>query len=235
LTVNAGPPGTDESRQRDTSNLLARHTSRQKHYEGVQLVREIILQVFVLSLDGVIQTEGTDFEKYYAELPDDAAHERALVESIGNASLHAVGRVTYESMAQYFPNVTHEEGANPMSTSAIDEAMNRIPKVVFSNTLDSADWAQTTIVRGDTKEELERLRHGGDGYVLVHGGVSFARSLVELDVVDEYRITVCPYVAGTGPRLFPDGLAARTLELVSCDTFSNGLVWLVYRRRHKAR
>ncbi len=187
--------------------------------------------MFALSLDGVIQTEGTDFEKYYAELPDDRAHERAIVESIANAILHAVGRVTYESMAQYFPNVTHEDGANPMTTSAIDEAMNRIPKAGFSKTLDFADWARTTIVRGDTKEELERLRHGGDGYILVHGGASFAGALVELDVVDEYRITVCPYVAATGPRLFPAEQAARTLELVSCDSFSNGLVRLVYRRR----
>ena len=84
-------------------------------------------------------------------------------------------------------------------------ATNAGRKVLFSRTLTVADWANTTIASGDLAEQIDRLRRGGDGYIVVHGGIGLWRSLARLDLIDEYRVTLVPYVAGEGPRLFEDG------------------------------
>ena len=81
--------------------------------------------------------------------------------------------------------------------------MNEIPKVVFSNSLASADWGETTIAAGDLAEAVTRLKQErSGGYLLAHGGARFARSLVETGLIDEYRLVVHPVVLGAGERLF---------------------------------
>ena len=184
-------------------------------------MRPVVLQVADYSLDGIIGEEDTEFFKYCRAVPDHPDDEAWLVGSLESAGVHVVGRVTYEGMAQYFPTA---EGP-------IADAMNRIPKVVFSRTLKTAGWTDTTVVAGDIAAEFDKLRQQGTGDILVHGGVSFARTLVELDVPDEYRLTVYPYLAGTGQTLFAGLDGARPLELVSSTSFGNGIVALTYRRR----
>ena len=183
-------------------------------------MRPVVLQVLDYSLDGIIGEEGTEFFEYCRAVPDHPDDEAWMAGSLERAGVHVVGRVTYQGMAEYFPG----------KTDPIAEAMNRIPKVVFSRTLRATDWGNTTIVSGDLAAELGKLREQGTGDVLVHGGVSFARSIVEHDLADEYRLTVFPYLAGTGRKLF-DGLPGpRPLELVSSISFANGIVALTYRR-----
>jgi dihydrofolate reductase len=70
---------------------------------------------------------------------------------------------------------------------------------------------------------------GGDGYIVVHGGISFWQSLARLDLIDEYRVTLVPYLAGEGARLFEDVGKSRSFELLSSTAFSSGLQ-LDYRR-----
>ena len=77
---------------------------------------------------------------------------------------------------------------------------------------------------------VTRLRRGGDGYIIVDGGISLWRSLARLDLIDEYVVTLVPYLAGEGPRLFADAGPARPLDLLSSTAFSSGLQ-LRYRRR----
>jgi dihydrofolate reductase len=184
-------------------------------------MRPVVLQVFDYSLDGIIGEENTEFYEYCRAVPEDPAYEAWLVSSLERAGLHIMGRATYEEMAQHFPT----------ATDAIADLMNRTPKAVFSRTLPAADWAGSTIIRGDTAGELDALRRHGDGEILAHGGVTFAQSLARLDVVDEYRLTVYPYLAGSGRPLFTDGAKPRELELVSGTTLAGGMLGLVYRRR----
>jgi dihydrofolate reductase len=108
--------------------------------------------------------------------------------------------------------------------------MNAARKVVFSRTLTTAEWANTTIAAGDMTEEIDKLRQGGDGHIVVWGGVSFWRSLMQLDLIDEFRLDLHPYVAGEGTRLFDDVPKSYRLDLVSSTAFSNGTVGLQYRR-----
>ena len=90
--------------------------------------------------------------------------------------------------------------------------LNAARKVVFSRTLKTADWANTTIAAGDTTEEIDKLRRGCDGHIVVWGGVRLWRSLMRLDLIDELQLSLFPYVAGEGTRLFerrPQVLPAR--------------------------
>jgi dihydrofolate reductase len=91
-------------------------------------------------------------------------------------------------------------------------------------------WANTTIAAGDTTEEIDKLRRGGDGHIIVSGGISFWRSLMRLDLIDEFRVTLFPYLAGEGTRLFDDVGKSRRLDLVSSIAWSNGTIELEYRR-----
>lgn len=182
-------------------------------------MRPVVLQVFEMSLDGIIGEENTPFFDYCRALPDDPGLEAWLAGCLERAGVHIMGRVTYEGMAKHFPT----------ATGPIADAMNRTPKRVFSRTLPSADWPETTIARGDLAGELDALRRSGTGEILAHGGAGFVRSLARLDLADEYRLTVLPFVAGTGRTLFAD-VAPRQLELVSSSGFADGSVSLVYRR-----
>jgi dihydrofolate reductase len=114
----------------------------------------------------------------------------------------------------------------PGGSGPFAKPMNEIPKVVFSNSLASADWAETTIAAGDLAEAITRLKHErSGGYLLAHGGTRFARSLVETGLIDEYRLVVHPVVLGAGQRLFN---APPTIEPTSTTTFSRGAVAHVF-------
>ncbi len=72
---------------------------------------------------------------------------------------------------------------------------------------------------------------GCDGYIVIHGGISLWRSLARLDLIDEYLVTLVPYVAGEGPRLFEDAGKSRQLDLESSTAFSSGLLLRYGRHR----
>jgi dihydrofolate reductase len=186
-------------------------------------VRKVVVQVFDYSLDGIIGEEDTDFSEFCRELPDDSALEAWQLGAFERADVHIMGRRMYQGAAQFFPTAPAD---HPYA-----EFMNSATKVVFSSTLTTADWANTTIVNGDTAAEIEKLRQEGDGDIMAHGGISFVQSLVRLDLADEYRLSVSPYLAVSGPTLFADIAEPRPLELVSGTSFGNGMVGLVYRRR----
>src|SRR5664279_1221656 len=146
-----------------------------------------------------------------------------LTQKIGvyqSAHAHIMGRAAYEGMA----------GALPTADHPFSGIMNAARKVAFSRTLRSAEWANTTIAAGDMTVEIDKLRGGGDGHIVVWGGVSFWRSLMRLDLIDEFRLDLHRYVAGEGTRRFDDVPKSYRLDLVSSTEFSNGTVGLKYRR-----
>ena len=184
-------------------------------------MRKLIARVFDYSLDGVVATEDTEFFQFCRDLPDDPAEDARGSEFYAAADLHVMGRAAYQSMASYFPTATDDPNAGPL---------NAARKVVFSRTLKTAGWATTTIASGDLAEEVDKLRRGGDGYIVVHGGITLWRSLARLDLIDEYRVTLVPYLAGEGGvRLFENAGQSYRLDLLSSTAFSSGLE-LQYRR-----
>jgi dihydrofolate reductase len=192
-----------------------------KRDERECLMRKVVARIFDYSVDGVISEEGTEFFQYCRDLPDDPAQVARTLSFYEQADLHIMGRVHYQGMAQYFPTaVDHPYAA----------ALLAARKIVFSSTLQTAgDLANSTINSGDLAEEIHKLKQDGDGYIAAHGGVRFWRSLMRLDLIDEYRVTVFPYLAVKGPRLFDDLEKPRQLGLVSSTAFGNGTLELAYR------
>jgi dihydrofolate reductase len=167
-----------------------------------------------ISLDGFVAPIDGSTDWVVAGRSDDGAAWN--VETLSNASAHLVGAATYAEWATYWPS----------ASGPFAEPMNEIPKVVFSNSLASADWGDTTIAAGDLAETVTRLKEERpDGYLLAQGGVRFARSLVETGLIDEYRLVVHPVVLGAGERLFT---APLTIEPTSTIAFSRGAVAHVF-------
>ena len=104
------------------------------------------------------------------------------------------------------------------------------PNEVAVIRLVGAILANTTMAAGNTAEEVDKLRRGGDGHIVVWGGVSFWRSLMRLDLIDEFRQDLYPHVAGEGTRLFDGVPKSYGLDLVSSTASRSGIVELQYRR-----
>ena len=173
----------------------------------------LVLKMSV-SLDGYIAPrDGSTGWEAAGRSPDGADW---VLETVSNASAHLIGAATYARWAGFWPS----------APGPFAEPMNDIPKVVFSNSLQSVDWAGTKIVSGDLHEAMTRLkRERSGGYLLAQGGVRFARSLVETGLIDEYRLVVHPVVLGSGEQLFT---APLTIEPISTTAFSAGAVAHVF-------
>lgn len=185
-------------------------------------MRKLIATVFNYSLDGLLADEGTDFWEFCFDQPENREPgDPAGLDFLRNAYAHVMGRVSYEAIFQAMTTATDHPFAG---------ILDRARKVVFSRTLQTADWANTTIASGDTTEEVDKLRRGGDGYIVVWGGVTLWRSLMQLDLIDELHVSMFPYVAGEGTRLFDGVPASYPLELVSSAASPSGIVELQYRR-----
>ena len=167
-----------------------------------------------ISLDGyVAPADGSSDWEAEGRSSDGAEW---VLDTVSNAGVHLVGAKTYASWADSWP-----DASGPFAAP-----MNEIPKVVFSNSLTSADWGETTIATGDLADAIARLKQErSGGFLLAMGGVRFARSLVRAGLIDEYRLVVLPVVLGAGERLFPAPLA---IEPVSTTAFSSGAVAHVF-------
>jgi dihydrofolate reductase len=173
----------------------------------------LVLKMSV-SLDGYVAPPDGSTDWITAGRSDDGASW--TLETVSNAGAHLIGAATYAEWADYWPS----------ASGPFAEPMNEIPKVVFSNSLRSADWGETTIAAGDLADAITRLKQErSDGYLLAQGGTRFARSLVETGLIDEYRLVVHPVVLGAGEQLFT---APLTIEPVSTTVFSSGAVAHVF-------
>ena len=173
----------------------------------------LVLKMSV-SLDGYVAPPDGSADWVAAGRSPDGA--RWVLETVSNASVHLMGAATYATWAGFWPT----------STGPFAKPMNDIPKVVFSDSLKSADWVETTIVSGDLTEAVTRLKQEHSSrYLLAQGGTRFAQSLVKTGLIDEYRLVIHPVVLGSGERLFT---APLTIEPISTTAFSGGAVAHVF-------
>ncbi len=182
-------------------------------------MRQVILQ-FWISLDGYSCDPFSQLPALMEDI-DDPEQGEYFLDRIGRAGTHIMGRNTYQAMARFWP----EASDNPVAP-----IMNSTPKVVFSRTLESADWPESRIARGDTAEEIAKLKAEPGGEILAHGGIAFQQSLARLDLVDEYRLWVAPAAVGEGAPLFSDLERPLRLRPATSRIFRCGLVELVYTR-----
>ncbi|GAA4902584.1 dihydrofolate reductase [Stackebrandtia albiflava] len=183
-------------------------------------MRKLIACVFNYSLDGLLADPDTGFWDFCFSRPDDPVEITEQAALFDAAEAHIMGRVAYEGMSR----------AMPTSDRLFAPGLNAGRKFVFSTTMKTAEWNNTTVVSGDTIEEVDRIRRGGDGHVIVWGGVRMWRTLMERDLIDEFHVDMYPYVAGRGTRLFDGFLESYPLDLVSSTGFRSGITLLKLRR-----
>ena len=189
---------------------------------------ELTMTTF-LSLDGVMQAPGGPGKDDSNGFPyggwlvphADADMGKTMNEIFTKADAFLLGRTTYDIFAAYWPRITDPN-------DLIASKLNSLPKFVASRTRSAFDWNNTTLVR-DVVKEAAAIRRCFDREVQVHGSCGLAQTLIENDLVDEYRLLVFPVLLGTGKRLFGSGAVPRTLRLVRSSTTSTGVVVSVYR------
>jgi dihydrofolate reductase len=179
-------------------------------------MRKLILGFYV-SIDGK-SADGDNGIRDVMMGIDDPEQEEYFVDQLWEAGAFLMGRNTYEAMAGFWPTSDHPSA----------KAMNEIPKVVFSRTIETADWPETRIARGDTAQEIAALKAEPGKDLVAAGGTQFQQSLIKLGLVDEYRLWVLPAITGKGAPLVPELDEARTLRLVASKVFPSGVLELRY-------
>jgi dihydrofolate reductase len=183
---------------------------------------KIVLMMSV-SLDGYI--EGPDHDISWHRV-DDELHQH-MNDTVRQFAGLLSGRRVYENLAAFWPTADTDPDASAI-TVEFAGIWREIPKVVYSRTLEKADW-NATVVREVVPEEVRALREraGGD---LGLGGAEVAGEFLRQGLVDEFRIYVHPALVGHGTRLFPEADIAASLRLVESRVFGNGVVLLRYER-----
>jgi dihydrofolate reductase len=192
-------------------------------------MRKVIVNEF-MSLDGVVQAPGAvdedtsgGFEHggWHLRYFDDLSQKRVL-ESIVEAGGFLLGRRTYEIFAAYWPNAPEEE-------QVIAEPLNTKPKYVASTTLsDPLEWQNATVLRGDVAEAVAALKQEDGGDLHMIGSTELVQTLIDHDLVDEFRLMIDPVVLGGGKRIFREDGSLRTLRLVDSEVTTTGAVLATY-------
>lgn len=189
---------------------------------------QIAITAFV-TLDGVSQGPGSSTEDtsdgfsrggWFVPHLDQTFVQRAS-EWLDSADGLLFGRRTYTSFARDWPAVTDPE--DPFA-----ERMNSLPKYVVSNTIETGDWAPTTVLRGDSATAVRKLKAQPGRELQIHGSARLGSSLLAAGVVDKVRLVVTPTVLGAGRPQFPHPGSATGLRLVRHEATPSGLVLLEY-------
>ncbi|MEO7733099.1 MAG: dihydrofolate reductase family protein, partial [Kofleriaceae bacterium] len=230
------------------------HEPTQRYKPDVDLTLEDLMRKLMLkmsiSMDGFCaDSDPGGPQQWLFDTADDESNAWE-VSFLKEAGYHAMGSKTYRVMASYWP----------VSTDRFADLMNTIPKVIFTRKGLGADdetitpravaearnnpkgkaipnddiirsWTHPRVAKGDLGEEIAKLKREDGKFIVAYGGASFAQSLIELDVVDEYRFLIHPMVLGAGLPIFTKAQKLMELELVEERRFPKGAVAHVYRRK----
>jgi dihydrofolate reductase len=188
-------------------------------------MRSLVVNTF-MSLDGVMQapggpdedpTGGFELGGWGVNYFDDEMMER-MAES-GPYEL-LLGRGTYEIFAAHWP---YDEGP-------IADHLNSTRKHVASRTLEQVDWNNSTLISGEVADYVRALKEEDGPEIQVHGSPGLIQTLLQHDLIDEYRLWIFPLVLGTGKRFFGEGAVPAGLRLVDSATTKSGVTINVYAR-----
>jgi dihydrofolate reductase len=187
-------------------------------------MRKVIVNEFV-TLDGIAQAPGaadedTDggFEHggWHLRFMEDELAQTWVLGNIVEAGGFLLGRRTYEIFAAYWPNA-------PEEVQVIAEPLNTKPKYVVSRTLsDPLEWQNSTVLQGDVAEAVAALKQEDRGDLSVIGSLELVKTLIEHDLVDEFRLMIDPLVLGS------DDGALRPLRLLDSQVTTTGAFLATY-------
>lgn len=188
-------------------------------------MRKLVLFAHI-SLDGYAgdKNGGLEFLTYDDELQ---LFAEELVRTVGAP---VYGKNTYHLMEGYWPAVLNNPNA---SRNSLEHAkwVHEIPKIVFSTTLESADWNNTMLIKDNIVEEVNRLKQQSGKDLVIFGSPGLAKSFMNLGLIDEYKLTLHPVILGEGISLFDSNKQISALKLLDSTTLRSGVVTLHYTRR----
>jgi dihydrofolate reductase len=181
-------------------------------------VRKVVVSTYA-TLDGVIEDPA-----WSAPYFNDEAQNFARDQLWASDAL-LVGRKTYETFAASWPTREWIEREGDFA-----ERMNGLPKYVASTTLtEPLEWTNSTLLKGDVAAEVGKLKEEPGQDMLMYSSVELMDTLMQHDLIDEYRIWVHPVVLGRGKRLFKEGHGRTDLKLVGATTLGTGVVIFAYQ------
>jgi dihydrofolate reductase len=178
----------------------------------------------MMSLDGYI--EGPNKEFVPPAWSNDLSEQWGNG-NVDNADVMMYGRVCYEGMAAFWP-AAEANTESPPAQREFARKINNKPKIVFSKSLDKADWSNTRVVGANIPEEIAKLRQEPGEELVLLGGADIASTFMQLDLIDEYRLLVSPIVLGGGTPLFKGGIDRFNLKLLDANTLDTGALILRY-------
>lgn len=181
-------------------------------------MRKVIFQMMV-SLDGYFEGPNREIDWHVVE-EEFNTYASGLLDSV---DMLIFGRVTYQLMASYW--------STPFAIRndpVIASKMNALPKIVFSKTLTQADWNNAQLIREQPAQVISRLKQLPGKDMAIFGSSDLALTLIENDLIDEFRIFVAPVVLGAGKPLFKGISGTLDLRLMKTITFKSGVVGLFY-------
>lgn len=188
-------------------------------------MRKLKLQVQI-SVDGFIA--GPNHEMNWMQLPwteDIISYVREITTPV---DLILLGKNLAEGFIPYWeevfknPQSPDYEGGVKFTTTA---------KVVFSKTMQTSKWANTSVVNGDIVEEINKLKNQIGGDIIAYGGAQFVSSLIKHNLIDEYHLMVNPTLIGKGMPIFNEITQNLQLELKECIKFDCGIALFKYIKR----
>lgn len=181
------------------------------------LMRKVVFAINI-TIDGYCGHESV--------IADDELHEY-FTGLLRDSGVDIFGRNTYHLMYPYWHDVAVNQSESK-TTNEFARVFDVMPKIVFSTTLKSVEWNNTTLLHTNLREEIMKLKQqpGKDIFI---GGLSIASQVHQWNLIDEYHFVVHPVIAGAGPRLF-ESSRNQPLKLVGSKTFRSGAVALHYRK-----
>jgi len=169
-----------------------------------------------MSLDGFFEGPNHELDWFVVD-EEFFAYARDMLRGVDTI---VFGRKTYQHMADYWPSAPADE---------IADQMNNLPKIVFSRTLESAEWQNSTLVKSDAIAEISKLKQLPGKDMVILGSASLASFLLQQGLIDEYRVILNPVLLGSGRPLFQDVKQRLRLKLSRTKLFGSGVVVLYYQ------
>jgi dihydrofolate reductase len=182
-------------------------------------MRKLIFQMMI-TLDGYFEGPHREIDWHNV----DAEFNDYAIDLLNNVDVLLFGRVTYQLMASYWPT-----SAAMANDPIVAEKMNSLSKIVFSKTLEKAEWNNTWLLRENVGEEITKLKKQQGKDIAIFGSSELALTLVRLGLIDEFRIFVNPVVLGSGKPVFKGIHDKLNLKLIESKTFRSGNVLLCYQ------
>ncbi len=191
-------------------------------------MRNLAILTF-LTLDGVMQAPGSPEEDTsdgfrhggWAVNYWDEVMAQVMEEAMSTPYDLLLGRKTYESFAAYWP----QAGDNPVANT-----LNNARKYVVTSTLNQLEWNNSTPITGNIVEEILKLKRQDGQLLQVHGSCKLIQTLLNHQLIDEFRLWIFPVIVGSGKRLFDEGRIPTGLRLIKSESTSNGVVMAIYTR-----